>query len=161
MTRTRSGESASAGRSTTGEDTLLEKSNPELDAIFRAGAPGDIPVGRMRGTVVLFPGTWLARLLAAVAYRIAWQGKVFNSERGDLKNSLTPFRLPGIRALVYPGDSWVDDRPCIVIDYSKTSRVARMVRDETRCVGPGVHLGVVWFGRRRVAYFVLRSPAHS
>lgn len=151
---------ASAVGSTTDEKALLAKSNTELDEIFGAGIPGDIPVGPMQGTVLLFPGTWLGRVTAAAAYRVAWQGKTFNAERGDLTNSLTPLRVQGIRALVYFGNSWVDDRPCIVIDYSKTSWVARMVRDETRLIGAGVHLGVVWLWRRRIAYFVLRPPAH-
>jgi hypothetical protein len=46
--------------------------------------------------------------------------------------------------------SWVDGRPCIVLDYSRTSFVASMVRDEIRELAPGVYLGVVFVRRRRL-----------
>ena len=55
-------------------------------------------------------------------------------------------------------DAWVDGQPCTLLDYSKTSLVAKMVRDETRLVAPGLQLGVVWLWRRRVAWFTLRAP---
>ncbi|HZJ06973.1 MAG TPA: hypothetical protein VFD59_16080 [Nocardioidaceae bacterium] len=161
MTRTRPQHPVPADGSPPVRVNLFDKNNKELDEIFRASDPGEIPVGETRGTVLLFPGSWVTRAIAALAFWVAWQGKVFDHEKGDLKNRVSPFRLKAIRALVFPGESWVDGRPCVVLDYSTTSSVARMVRDETRCVEPGVHLGVVWLWRRRAAYFVLRNPAHS
>ena len=43
----------------------------------------------------------------------------------------------------------------IVIDYSSTSLLARKVRDEIREVEPGVYLGLVWWGKRRLLDFAL------
>jgi hypothetical protein len=32
-----------------------------------------------------------------------------------------------------------------------------MIRDEVRLVPPGLYLGVIWLGRRRVGWFILRQ----
>jgi hypothetical protein len=42
-----------------------------------------------------------------------------------------------------------------VLDYSKTSIVAHLVRDEIREIAPGVYLGLVFLGRRHVLDFTL------
>ncbi|MEO6593628.1 MAG: hypothetical protein ABIP94_02620 [Planctomycetota bacterium] len=47
-------------------------------------------------------------------------------------------------------ESWIDKRPCIVLDYSKTSFLARKIRDEIRLVRPGLYLDKVWWGRTRL-----------
>jgi hypothetical protein len=52
----------------------------------------------------------------------------------------------------------VDGRPCIVIDYSKTSLIACLIRDEIREVAPGLYLGVVFLGRMKILNFALSSP---
>lgn len=137
---------------------LFELGNRELDERFRASPAGDIPDGEFRGSVILFPGSRVVRLLAALAHLLLWQGKVFDRARGDLKNHVTPLRVKAVRALVSEGASWVDEGPCVVIDYSTTSWLARPVRDEIRRVEGAVYLGVVWLWRRRVAWFVLRPP---
>jgi hypothetical protein len=36
-----------------------------------------------------------------------------------------------------------------------------MVRDEIRLVSPGLYLGVVWVGRRKVGWFSLRQREHG
>ena len=95
--------------------------------------------------------------IAALTHALIWQGKVVSRQRGLLKNKLTPLRLRLVKALVEPGPSWVDGRPCVVLDCSRTSLVARLVRDELRLVGPHLYLGVVWLGRRRVLWFTLRD----
>ncbi len=140
------------------EGELTRTSNAGLDTIFRTSPPGQLPPGEvLRGTVLLFPGSKLCRVLARIAYWVGWQGKVVGPAGDELVNRITPLRLRLIRAAVSPGRSWVDDEPCVVIDYSHTSWVARMVRDETREVASGLHLGVVWLRRRRVAWFALRA----
>ena len=74
-----------------------------------------------------------------------------------LVNKITPFSLTFIVAKVYRGNSWMDGRPTIVIDYSKTSFFARLIRDEIREVEPGVYLGKVWWRKRRVLDFALAT----
>ena len=139
------------------ETDLLAMRNAELDELFRASPAGVVPDGTLRGTVVALPGTPLAAPIAALTHALLWQGKVVSRGRGLLKNKLTPLRLRLVKALVGPGPSWVDGRPCVVLDYSRTSLVARLVRDELRLVGPHLYLGVVWLGRRRVLWFTLRE----
>lgn len=139
-------------------DTLLSAPREELDRIFRESPPGPIPTGRTRGTAVLFAGSALVRPLAAIARALFWKGKVFRPETQDLKNLLTPFAVQGIRATVYQDESWFSKGPAIIIDYSKTSFVAGLIRDEIREVRPGFYLGQVFWGRKRIAHFMLELP---
>jgi hypothetical protein len=141
------------------ESALLRMSNGTLDELFRASPSGGVPSGNMKGSLVAFPGTPLAKPLAILAYLLGWQGKVVNHGRGTLRNKITPLHLRAIKALVGVDKSWVDDAPCILIDYSRTSLVARAVRDEIRLVGPQLYLGVIWLRRRRIGWFTLRQPA--
>src|SRR5438067_2044871 len=125
-------------------DALLERPAVELDALFQSSPAGAIPRGRGKGTVIALPGTPLALPLDRILGRLFWHGKVFHPSTQDLQNVILPFGLRAIRAQVYAGDSWLDDRPCVVLDYSKTSTVAGWIRDEIREVAPGLYLGVVW-----------------
>jgi hypothetical protein len=146
-------------------DGLLERSPAELDALFRDAPAGPIPTGRGTGTVVMLPGTAAAKPAARVLGALFWHGKVFRPETGDLRNLVTPFGVQAIRALVSYDESWVDARECVLIDYSRTSKVAGWIRDEIREVAPGLYLGVVWgvgrafAGRRRILRFALTFPA--
>jgi hypothetical protein len=76
-------------------------------------------------------------------------------QSGVLRNKTTPFGAKLIAAKVYRGKSWLDDKDTIVIDYSETSTVAKAIRDEIREIEPGVYLGKVWLGRKRVLDFAL------
>src|SRR6516165_5840372 len=96
-----------------------------------------------------------AGVAGALCYALAWRGKVVNARQGRLKNILTPLGIQAIEAAVYKQDSWYDGDTCIVLDYSKTSFVARMIRDEIREIAPGVFLGLVFWGRRHVLDFAL------
>src|SRR5919202_1063174 len=96
------------------------------------------PAGRGRGTVVAFPGTRAAAPAARLG-ALAWRGKVFRPQSGDLLNLLTPLGIQAIRARVEHGASWVDGGQCVVLDYSRTSRVAGWIRDEIREVAPGLY----------------------
>ena len=135
--------------------SLVGKTTGELGELFRAAAAGTIPDGRGRGTVLLGTGGPVARLAATLCYALAWRGKVFTAREGRLKNLVTPLAIRAIEAAVYQADSWYDGEPCIVLDYSKTSLVARKIRDEIREVSPGVFLGLVFWGRRHVLGFAL------
>ena len=136
---------------------LLGQSQPELDELFRASPAGNIPVGDTAGTVVFKPGGAVASVAAPVASVLAWQGKVFDPLSGTLRNKITPLGVEAIKAKVYEAPSWFDDRPCIVLDYSKTSFVARMVRDEIREVSPGLYLGIVFLSRKKTINFALQA----
>jgi hypothetical protein len=135
----------------------LDLSPSQLDELFGSSPAGEIPTGRGKGTVIVYAGRKAAKPLAAVARAVLWQGKVFRPESGDLVNLVGPLSLKGLRAEVYTADSWYDGRPCVVLDYSKSSKAARRVRDEIRMVGPNEYLGVVFLDQRRLGvYFFLR-----
>jgi hypothetical protein len=146
------------GKTSVTELDLLSKSTRQLDELFRSASARPIPDGDGRGTVLAFPGTPVSRLIATISYPLLWQGKVVDRARGELLNKLTPFRIRAVRGLVSVAPSWLDGNDCVAIDYSRTSLVARLVRDEIRLVSPGVYLGVVWVSRYRLRGlgFVLR-----
>jgi hypothetical protein len=127
----------------------------QLDALFQERPAGPVPTGDSRGTIIFMPGTRLAVLVNKILGALAWRGKVFRPETGDLKNKVSPLAIQAVRARVYEAPSWLDDRPCVVLDYSQTSKVAGWIRDEIREVEPGVYLGIVWgvgrlFGGRKL-----------
>lgn len=134
---------------------LRTLSRDALDDVFRGSPAGPIPTGRAHGTALLFPGTAVDRVLQTLIRALIWKGKVFRSETADLKNRIGPLGMPLIRAQVYEAESWFSPGPAIILDYSKSSIVARWIRDEIREAAPGVYLGQVFWGRRRIALFML------
>jgi hypothetical protein len=138
---------------------LLEMKGDDLDALFRRSEAGEIPQGEAKGTVLLRPGTELAGPAAKLVHLLVWQGKVFDPERGELRNEILPFGIKAVRAKVYKDPSWLDGKETIVLDYSKTSLVARSIRDEIREVGPGLYLGLVFQRRTKVLHFALKFAA--
>jgi hypothetical protein len=125
-------------------ENLLQMSPAELEMLYRRGTVGSLPVGRVRGTALLAPGTWRARPLAR-GTRLVWQGKVFEPSQSTAINRFFGLRM--IRAQVYQGPSWLDGAPSLVLDYSQTSRIYANNRDEIRQVAPGLFLGLM-FDRR-------------
>ncbi|AOR33136.1 hypothetical protein BFF78_20565 [Streptomyces fodineus] len=137
---------------------LLRTDDKQLEELFRKSPAGEIPKGPMEGMAIL-PGAGRAgaQVLAGVVNRFCWRGKVFSPE-GYLSNRLTPLDILSIVATVGPGPSRLDDRECIVIDYSHTSMVFGGVRDELRQVDPDLYLGLIWLSGRKIGWFTLREP---
>jgi hypothetical protein len=130
----------------------LNLSRTELDEIFSAATAGAVPRGEFEGVLIVWVPV-LSWIIAAAIRALVWRGKVF--DRDTVVNLVTPFQLATVRGQVYVCESWLDAKPSIVIDYSKTSVIAKHVRDEIREVRPGVFLGKVWLGRLRVCDFAL------
>jgi hypothetical protein len=126
---------------------LLRMKGAALEELFSQRRVAEIPDGVGRGTVLLTPGTF-----------IAGRGKIVDASNGTLLNIVSPFGVKAIKANVYKDPSWFDGAECIVLDYSKTSFVARRIRDEIREVSPGVFLGIVFWGKRQVGKFALVFP---
>jgi hypothetical protein len=135
---------------------LLEMADDELDGLFRQSDAGEIPRGEAEGTVLLRPGTQLAGPAAKLIHLLVWQGKVFDPERGELRNEILPFGIKAVRAKVYKDPSWLDGKETIVLDYSDTSFVAQRVRDEIREVSPGLYLGLVFWEKSKILHFSLK-----
>ncbi|KRE85934.1 hypothetical protein ASG75_10310 [Rhodanobacter sp. Soil772] len=135
---------------------LLAMTQAQLDDLFRASPPGDIPDGTAEGTAIIAPGTQYSETIAKVINHFGWQGKVFDAANGVLKNSISIFRVEAIVAKVYKGPSWLDGKECIVLDYSATSLVAHWIRDEIRLIDAGFYLGKVYWGKDRLIDFCLK-----
>lgn len=135
---------------------LLKLTQAELDALFTSSPAGDIPKGEATGTAIVAPGTTFSPSIAEFISTFAWQGKVFDAEKGVLRNKILPFGLNAIIAKVYKGESWLDGKECIVLDYSETSLLAHWIRDEIRLIGPGLYLGKVYWGKARLIDFALQ-----
>lgn len=137
---------------------LLAMSQKELDDLFSTSPAGDIPNGEAQGTAIIAPGTVLSAETASLINIFGWQGKTFDAEHGTLTNRILTFGLNAIVAQVYQGKSWFDNKECIVLDYSKTSLLAKHIRDEIRQIGPGMYLGVVFWDQARTINFALQFP---
>jgi hypothetical protein len=135
---------------------LLNLSQAQLDELFTNSASGDIPDGEATGTAIIAPGTTYSAEIAEVINHFGWQGKIFDAKHGTLKNRILAFGLQAIIARVYKGQSWLDGKECIVLDYSETSIVAHRIRDEIRLIAPGRYLGVVYLGKKRLINFALQ-----
>jgi len=135
---------------------LLKMEKEELDELFRQSPAGELPDGDADGIVLVAPGSEVSGIASKIIHLAAWRGKVFRRAKGDLKNKILPLGIKAVRAKVYKEPSWFDGKETIVLDYSKTSFLARKVRDEIREVAPGVYLGLVFWERDKIALFALK-----
>jgi hypothetical protein len=124
----------------------------ELEQLYRQAAPGAIPNGFARGRVVYPPCERHGGLKTTFA-GLTWHGKHFCAADGTLVNQWLGVRA--IRARVGYGESWLDGRPAIILDYSCTSHVWADVRDETREVAPGLYVGAMYRHRCSEPYLKL------
>jgi hypothetical protein len=133
----------------------------QLDDLFRNSAAGDIPTGKTDGTAIIAPGTNVSDDIARFVNHFTWKGKIFEPEKGELINRIGPLEHRLIVAKVFKGRSWFDNKECIVIDYSETSLIAKWIRDEIREVAPGIYLGLVYWGKKKLIHFALKFPASA
>ncbi len=116
-----------------------------------------MPDGEYRGTLILPLHAAPLRGIAALAGRMAWRGKVFDAGTRRVTNRVLPFGLRAVTAEVRRGPSRLDACECIILDYSRTSLVARGVHDELRLLWPGLYLGRAYWHGLRVADFALKA----
>jgi hypothetical protein len=134
---------------------LFTMSQAQLDDLFKQSPAGPIPDGAAKGTAIIAPGTVFSKEIAEAINIFTWQGKTFDAKRGVLTNKVSILGFNAIVAEVYKGDSWLDQKECIVLDYSKTSMLAHYIRDEIRLIGPNFYLGKVYWGQKRLIDFCL------
>jgi len=135
---------------------LLQMTNEQLDQLFSSSPAGDIPDGPAKGTAIIAPGTNFSQEIAEIVNLFVWQGKTFDAKRGVLRNKILSIGLNAIVATVYKGQSWFDNKECIVLDYSETSLVAHWIRDEIRSIGPNFYLGRVYWDKKPLIHFALQ-----
>jgi hypothetical protein len=108
-----------------------------LEALFRQSDLGCEPVGRTRGTVLYSEGKHPQ--LKAHMQGLVWKGKTFHDD-----GTFTNRWLGGVRAGstgVHIEPSWLDSRPCFVMQYKPDALVFSNVRDEVRQIAPDEWLG--------------------
>lgn len=121
-------------------DDLVDLSAAQLDQLYRQSNPGVVPTGKVRGRA-LYPDARNPRARSNAA-RVAWQGKIFHPETSTAVNKF--FGVRAIKGNVSAGESWLDGRPSIILDYRETSRLYAPYRDEIREVAPGLYLGLMY-----------------
>ena len=136
--------------------TLLSMSQSQLDDLFRSSQSGPIPDGPAKGTAIIAPGTTFTPELAEVVTLFVWQGKTFDGAHGVLRNRISALGVNAIVAEVYKAPSLFDGKECIVLDYSKTSLVAKYIRDEIRLIAPNFYLGRVYWDSKPSLHFALQ-----
>lgn len=135
---------------------LMKMSQAELDALFSANSAGNIPSGEGVGTAIIAAGTPWSPQIAELINLFAWQGKTFDPATGTLRNKILLMGFSAVIAKVYKGDSWLDGKECIVLDYAETSLVAHYIRDEIREIEPGFYLGKVYWSKTHIFDFCLK-----
>jgi hypothetical protein len=115
----------------------------DLTALFSVSPAANAPSGFVPGRAIKKPGS---RMTApnSRATHLVWQGKIFRDD-GTMINRMFGIGK-AIPADVYVGDSILDGRPALILDYSR-SRLWPEVRDEIREVSPGLYLGVMYKGK--------------
>jgi hypothetical protein len=140
-------------------DQMVRMTGPELDQLFMRSPAGTLPAGRVRGTLAQYPGTRWAVPTSKVG-RLIWQGKVVDPDQTSVVNRF--FGVKMIRGDLYYGESWLDGKPAIIINYENTSWLYSPYRDEIREVSPGVYLGLMYDRRTQPSptfkmYFLFES----
>ena len=138
-------------------EDLVALNQAELDSLYAKSPAGPMPDGPSRGKALFFPGTGATGVMAAIA-KVFWQGKVFHAKDGYLLNRVVGFNT--IKAKVFEGESWMDGKPSIIIDYQGTSLTVPFIRDEIRLIGDKLYLGRAYSrtpsgGRAMVINFAL------
>ncbi len=114
----------------------------ELEQLYRQSAPGSVPTGYTRGKALYCPAAPLTPARAKLSQTM-WHGKHFCPADGTLINQWC-LGMQAVRARVGYGDSWLDGKPSIVMDYRGMAHIWSDVRDEIREVAPGLYLGMMY-----------------
>ena len=142
------------------QERLLSMSRQQLDDLYRSSPAGPVPNGRARGVAIVAPGTPYSKTIAKAIEAFGMAGQdVRCFAQGVLLNRISPFHINAIAAKVYPAASLLDDKECIVLDYSRTSTLAHWIRDEIRNVAPGLYLGFAYWNSVRLIGFSLDFSA--
>ena len=116
---------------------LAGLSPDQLEAMFREGKADAIPVGACKGKILNDLKAKMPRLKIA-SRQAVWKGKVFYPD-GTAINQWAGFKA--IKGHLALSPSWLDGKPCLVLEYEQGTPVFGNTRDELREVAPGVWLG--------------------
>jgi hypothetical protein len=133
-------------------ECLVHMGKDELEALYRKAPAAPVLDGYFAGRSTKLPH----------ATGLVWKGKQFCAADMTIVNHWC-LGLTAIKANVYPGESWLDGKPALIMDYRGSSKVWHNVRDELREVCPGLYLGIMYreqkCGPKLVQFFVLEYCA--
>src|SRR5262245_1534302 len=136
-------------------DRLVKMSRCELEELYRNAPPAPMLDGYYAGRSMKRPK----------ATGMVWKGKLFCAADCTLVNRWC-CGLHAIQAKVYPGESWFDGKPALIMDYRESSHVWKDVRDELREVCPGLYLGIMYHDKgccapKFATFFALECSCHT
>jgi hypothetical protein len=120
-------------------DPLVRSDRATLEALYTNGTVSTPPPGFAPGRAIPNPGARNTMRRSNVI-GVLWKGKVFSDEQ--MINRLMGGR-EAVTASVYVGESWLDGKPSLILDYAGSKRFGD-VRDEMREVSPGVYVGLTY-----------------
>jgi hypothetical protein len=118
-------------------DDLVRLNRCELEELYRHCAIGCPPSGVVRGRAIVNPGS-KSTVAKSKVIAVLWQGKEITDD--TMKNRVLGMRV--VPARVYVGESWLDGKSSIIMDYAGTSKLFGKYRDEVREVSAGLYLGL-------------------
>jgi hypothetical protein len=141
-------------------DQLVHMSREELEALYCQSEPAPVLDGYYCGRAIRGAGGRCAVAMSK-ATGVLWKGKLFCAADCSIVNRWC-LGLKAIEAQVYRGDSWLDGKPSLIMDYRQTSKVWGDVRDELRQVGPCLYLGIMYHDKKCdpkfAMFFALEGP---
>ena len=120
-----------------GMDDLVRMNRCDLENLYRHAEIGCPPSGVTRGRAIINPGSKLTVPTSKVV-SVLWQGKVVSDDM--MVNRVLGLRV--VHARVYIGESYLDGKPSVIMDYAGTSKLFPSIRDEVREISPGLYLGL-------------------
>ncbi|MDT7907875.1 MAG: hypothetical protein RRA63_07515 [Candidatus Calescibacterium sp.] len=134
---------------------LKSLKSEELDKLFIEGvAPSQDELQGFFAGIALpqTTKTFLPRAFEKFAIFVGdkiWKGKVFMKIDGEIRgaNILTDFKIPAFPFKVEESISFLDGKPCFVLNYRVFPNPFPVVfiRDEVRKIGERLYLGVMFF----------------
>ena len=120
-------------------DDLVRSDRATLESLYSQGTVTTPPPGFAPGRAIPDPGS-RKTVRKSKVIGVLWKGKVFSD--GQMINRLAGGR-EAVTASVYVGESWLDGKPSLILDYAGSKRFGD-VRDEMREVSPGVFVGLTY-----------------
>lgn len=122
-----------------GMKDLVRMDRCQLDSLYCQSEAACLPCGSYDGRAIIKAGSPMTVPASRVVH-LMWQGKVITDDGQMMVNRVFgPFHA--VRARVYMGESWIDGKPALIMDYEGASKLFGAFRDEVREVSPGLYLG--------------------
>lgn len=131
--------SSASAASPSSLDELVRSDRATLEALYSQGTVTTPPPGFAPGRAIPNPGA-RNTVRRSKTIGLLWKGKVFSE--GQMINRLAGGR-EAVTASVYVGESWLDGKPSLILDYAGSKRFGD-VRDEMREISPGIFVGLTY-----------------